>query len=725
MKMKLIISMLASLMVVYSFQGCSNTNNASSSSRTPAVSWVKLDTVKAGKFDTGKMWTFDFPPTEFFKQEYGFNASDEWLENVRKSALRFATYCSASFVSGDGLIMTNHHCARESVTKVQKEGEDLHENGFMSPTFDTERKVPGLFVDQLVQIKDVTSEIQTTMDKGATEKEKMKNYDSIKTEIEKKYKAETGLEWSVVKFFNGGKYSLYGYKRYNDIRLVFAPETQMGFFGGDPDNFTYPRYDFDCSFFRAYDESGNALKTDNFYKWSEKGAAEGEPVFVVGNPGRTNRLWTVSQLEYARDVSYPVTMMFLNGMVNIYAQLVAEASADKKDELQDQLFGMANSQKAYSGILGGLRDQVLMQKKIDFENSFKTAVMNNPKLKATYGELWSKIETVRADMKKIAWQNSAYNMGRMNSSQYLTVAKNLVEYAKQMKLPEADRSSKYTTANIEKTKASIFPEKFDESMSNKGLVLVIDMLSTLLGADNQLVMNFTHGNLNSKDAAAKVIANSPVTSKERVEKLVAQGPDAILNSADALISYSLMTSEKSKDFADQIKVLADKDGDYSQQLGRAIYEVYGTKIPPDATFTLRIADGVVKGYDYNGTTAPTVTTFYGLYDRYYSNGGKFPWSLPKRWQNPPPEFKLNTPMDFVSTADIIGGNSGSPIINQKAEVVGLAFDGNIESLPGQFIFTTEANRTVGVHSAGMLEAIMDLYKFTRLGEELKSGHVQK
>jgi hypothetical protein len=721
MKKRVYLSILASMLFWVAFQGCAPTPTTTATTSAP-TSWIKLDTIKAGKFDTGKMWTFDFPPKEYFKQEYNFAPSDDWFDNVRKSALRFATYCSASFVSGDGLIMTNHHCARESVTEVEKQGEDLHENGFMATTLEDERKVPGLFVDQLVLIKDVTADIQKAFDEGKTEDEKVKNRDAKKQELEAKYKKETGLEASVVTFFNGGKYSLYGYKRYNDIRLVFAPETQMGFFGGDPDNFTYPRYDLDCSFFRAYDENGKPLKTENFYKWSVNGAAEGEPVFVIGNPGRTNRLWTVSQLEYARDIQYPVTMLYLNGMVNVYAQLVAEAPVEKKAALEDQLFGMSNSQKAYNGILAGLRDEVLMQRKRDFEASFKNAILNNPQAAAQYGQLWTKISDNRLAMRKLSLQNSAYNLARFRPAQYFEIGKNLVEYARQMKLAEDKRDDKYKGEQLEKTKTALFPEKFDVSLSNKLVGLNIDMLSFMLGADHQIVKAFTNGAIGKVNANA-VIENSQVTSKEKVANLVAQGPDAILGSKDPFITYALLAPERGKELSDQMKIYSDIDADLTQQLGRAIFEVYGTNIPPDATFTLRIADGVVKGYDYNGTTAPSYTTFYGMYDRYYANGKKFPWSLPKRWQNPPAEFNLSTPMDFVSTADIIGGNSGSPIINQKAEVVGLAFDGNIESLPGQFIFTTEANRTVGVHSAGILEAIQDLFKLKRLGEELKAGHI--
>lgn len=675
-------------------------------------SWVKLDTVKAGKFDTGKMWTFDFPPKQFFQSEYNFKANDDWFDKVRMSALRFATYCSASFVSGDGLVMTNHHCARESVTEVQKEGEDFHANGFWAPTLADERIVKGLFVDQLTMIKDVTAEMHDAIDK-ADAAEKVKIRDEKKKEIEKRYKDETGLECSVVTLYNGGKYSLYGFKRYNDVRLVFAPETQLGFYGGDPDNFTYPRYALDCSFFRVYDEAGKPLKTENFFKWSSNGANDGEPVFVVGNPGRTGRLRTVAQLEYAKNTQYPVAVYMLNELVKAYQAFVDENPVDKA-EWEDRLFSFSNSWKASNGILSGLRDDVLMQKKRAFEATFKADIAKKPELQAKYGDLWKKIEDTRAEVSKIAFENSAYNLSPVVAAQYFAIAKKLVEFANQMKKTEDQRDAKFKGEELKKTTDAIFPAKFEKSLQDKLLRANINFLGMLLGGNNILVSTLE-----------KNAASSSLTSAEGVQKLVDAGADAILGSNDPFITYVIQTTDKGKELKAKITEITTRESDYVQQLGRGLFEVYGTEIPPDATFTLRISDGIVKGYDYNGTTAPSKTTFYGLYDRYYSFDKKYPWSLPERWQHPSPEFNLETPMVFVSTNDIIGGNSGSPVINQKAEIVGLAFDGNIESLPGEFIFTTEANRTLSVHSAGMFEVIQDLYLAKRLSKELRAGKISE
>lgn len=718
-------ALLASTLVLLTFvvMGCSSSMNTTASR---SDQWLNLDTVKAGKFDTGKMWTFDFPPTEYFKSEYNFSPDEAWLNHVRMSALRFANYCSASFVSEDGLVMTNDHCARESVGKVNKDGENLAEDGFMANTLAEERKVPGLYVSQLVEIKDVTAEVQSAIDAGKTDAEIAKNKQDKFAELTDKAVAEKGKSYTaqVVTFYNGGKYSLYVYRKYDDVRLVFSPEVQMGFFGGDPDNFTYPRYDLDCSFFRVYDDNGEPLKTENFFKWSPNGADEGEAVFVVGNPGRTSRLSTTAILEYYKDYSYPHTMNLLNGAVKIYEEVIAE-HPDRKFELQDRLFGMANSQKAYSGILGGLRNPVFMQKKKDFEGKFKAAVLAKPALKAKYGELWDKIAGTRAEAKEYFKRNTAFNVsGRGLSTEYFQAASRLVNFAHQVKLPDAERMKPFKDSVAEEAKAKLAPVNFDKVVADKFASLIIGIDVKLLGEDNEFVKILTGGK-KGNEALQYAINTSILSDVDKVNQLVAKGADAILSSDDPFIQFVVKTEKQLDEVQAKTKEINDREANYVQLLGRALFEVYGTSIPPDATFTLRLADGVVKGYEYNGTKAPVNTTFYGLYDRYYSFNKQSPWNLPKRWESPSPEFNLETPMNFVSTNDIIGGNSGSPLINKKAEIVGLAFDGNIESLPGNFIFDDTANRTVSVHSAGMLEALQDMYKIKRLSEELKTGKMVK
>ncbi|MHB9011488.1 MAG: S46 family peptidase [Ignavibacteriaceae bacterium] len=700
--------------------GCSSTGQMQKEkvSAQGNESWLNLDTVKAGKFDTGKMWTFDYPPKAYFEKEYNFDPSDKWLDNVRMSALRFANYCSASFVSADGLVMTNHHCGRESVAEVTKKGEDLFDNGFYAKTLADERPVPGLYVDQLVMIKDITSDIQSAIDSGKTPEEKVANEKRAISEIEKKEGDATKLRIQVVKLFNGGKYSLYGYKRYTDVRLVFSPEAALGYFGGDNDNFTYPRYDLDCNFFRVY-ENGKPLKTEHYFHWSPQGAEPGEPVFVVGNPGHTDRLKTVSQLEYMRDIQYPRTLDLLDELINVYSKVIEE-HPERKAELQNRLFGFSNSQKAYTGMLKGLRDPILMQKKIDFEKNFKEAVHSNPKLEAKYGDLWNKIAGTQNDLRKISDKFFALSLNPFLSSKYFIIAEQAVKLANEMKLPEDKRSEQYKGSELDSTINEIIPAEMDTAMDREMLKDQIDRMIRYLGTSDVNVKEMTAGR-RGYEAVDYMLGNSILTSSSKFKEVAKQGADAILNSSDPFIYFIVHSKDTRDELTKKVNSITSDESTYSQELGKALFDVYGTSIPPDATFTLRISDGVVKGYPYNGTIAPPFTTFYGLYNRYYSFDKKYPYDLPKEWQNPPADFKLETPMDFVSTNDIIGGNSGSPVINEKAQIVGLAFDGNIESLPGNFIFTTETNRTVAVHSAGMLEAIKDLYKATRLSDELKTG----
>ena len=681
--------------------------------------WLNLDTVKAGQFDNGKMWTFEYPPMDYFEEEYSFRPTQEWFDHIRMSALRLANYCSASFVSEDGLVMTNHHCARMSITQITGDDEDFHGNGFIAYSLEEERPVPGLYVSQLVMIKDVTDEILSEMEKGQTDEERTRFKNDIIEVIEQRESEESGLECTVTALYNGGKYSLYGYKRYTDVRLVFAPEEQLGFFGGDPDNFTYPRYNLDMTFLRVYDEDGKPLKTNHYLKWSENGAAPGEPVFVVGNPGNTDRLNTIAQLEFARDIQYPRTLNLLYGLIEIYSNMINE-SPDRVLQLQDMLFSFENSRKAFEGILKGLRDPVLMQRKKDFEKNFKEAVNADLKLKSLYGDAWSKIEGTRSQLREISNRSFIYTLNRFTTPQYFFIADELLAIAEELKLPEAERDDLYVGEELDLTLESLIPEDFDHKMQKRLLKNRVDAMYNYLGAEDPLVKKFTGGK-HGDEAVDYILSKSKVTNLEDIKNLVKAGPDAIVNSDDPFIYFMLNTKEDQKKLAGQIREIQTLESSYNQKLGRALFEVYGTSIPPDATMTLRLADGIVEGFPYNGTVAPPITTFYGLYDRYYSFNKEFPWSLPERWLNLPADFDLSTPYNFVSTNDIIGGNSGSPVINKNAEVVGLAFDGNIQGLPGNFIFRTEENRTVSVHSKGMWEAIDKVYKLKRLSNEIKNG----
>ncbi|HLG32422.1 MAG TPA: S46 family peptidase [Ignavibacteriaceae bacterium] len=684
---------------------------------------LNLDTIKAGKFDTGKMWTFENPPVEYFVGEYNFNPEEEWFTNLRLSTLKFADYCSASFISEDGLIMTNHHCARESVTEVTAEDEDLYSNGFIAETLADERPVPGLFVDQLILIEDVTDEIFKTVENAETEKQRIEMEEKIIIEIEEKYSEQTGLVVLITPLYNGARYSLYGYKRYEDVRLVFVPEFQLGAFGGDYDNFTYPRYNLDCAFFRAYDEEGNPVKIKNYLKWSKNGAVDGEPVFVIGNPGTTDRLKTITQLEYLRDNAYPATIEFLNSLIETYIKMIEE-EPEQKAELNDHLLSLQNSLKAYSGMLAGLKDPVLMQRKKDFENNFRQIVLSETVLNNKYGDIWKKIEQIYYETQIISEKYEALNVNSFDTPEYFFIADELLMIAEELKYPEDERSEIYVGEELDSTISSLIPQDFNFDYNNELLKAVVDNLYKSFGSDDELVKNFTYGN-EGQEAVEYILSNSSITTLDGIKSIVDDGYEAIENSDDPFIRFITEARNREDELSERLTDLSDLEEVYNQQLGKALFEVYGTSIPPDATFTLRISDGIVQGFSYNGTTAPVITTFYGMYDRYYSFENEYPWSLPERWLDLPSDFDLSTPFNFISTNDFTGGSSGSPIVNRNSEIVGVSFDGNIQGLPGSFIYRSEDNRTVSVHSKGMMEAIRLVYKFERLADELETGRIQE
>jgi len=683
--------------------------------RSDLTRHIDLEKVQAGQFDTGKMWTFDFPPMEYFSRTYNFTPSKEWFEKARLSSLRLPN-CTASFVSEDGLVMTNHHCARSALDSVNREGERLAEGGFYAATLNDERRASNIFIDQLLVIEDVTKEVQQAFESGTTDNMKVAYRMTKMQEIQKRYAAnyktsapQDSMVFSVVSFYNGGRYSVYGYKRYTDVRLVYAPEEVTAFFGGDPDNFTYPRYDFDCAFFRVYD-NGKPLKTANFFQFSQNGAQEGDAVFVIGNPGRTNRLKTVAQLEYLRDMVYPSSIETYEKVGTIYSSYIA-AHPEAKLKYLNTIFGLENSRKAITGYLNGLQDPVLMAKKKDFEKKFQKALSDKPELNKKYGDPWSDIARYQIELTALYPKFDALRFRGRNFPRYLSLTADLVNLANQSKGAIADS-----------TRIKFYPSKLTAEVEKRLLAFRLSIMERALAGMDKAFDKLMAGRT-PEQAAEDLSAHSTIASKEKTQMLLAGTPDAILNSSDPLIAFIVAEQTHGNEIQMKYTNINEKLQACEQILGNAMYEVYGTQIPPDATFTLRIADGIVKGYEYNGTIAPPITTFYGLYDRFYSFGMKDPWKLADRWVNPPSTFKMNTPMNFVSTNDIIGGNSGSPAINKNLQVVGLIFDGNIESLPGDVIFDDTYNRSVAVHSSGLLEGLEQIYKADRIVKELRAGKI--
>ncbi len=652
------------------------------------------DEVQPGRFDQGKMWTFENPPVQYFEEAYGFRPSEEWLADVRQSALRFASWCSASFVSENGLIMTNHHCSRSVTASVMKEGENFDDNGFYATTQAEERRVPDLYVDQLVMLADVTEAVKSQTGVAP---------DSALAAVQEEYaqkEAWKGLEIETRTFYSGGRYSLYGFKRYTDIRLVLYPELALGFFGGDPDNFTYPRYSLDFTFFRAYDEAGNPLRPAHYFAFDAEGAQEGEAVFVIGNPGSTGRYKTIAQLHYQRDVSAPALLSFLRNRTKIYME-AAERATDVyvKDSLRNLAFSLSNGEKAYEGRLDGLNDPYLMAKKQKKEDALR-----------------EQVTLEEAD----PWEELVANA--QEETQYFAEAFFLSPSPTRGKIVQLlPKVYDYRIAleQEEEEAAAAQRQDIQQILSDVDLQLETDLFAAVLEElDEHSRQDYARQLLDGMDpkARAESIMEESLLLQDST-KFFKRKPKRLAK--DPLVMLANELAPRFREAQAKMGQLGQQDQMREEKIANLQYQVDGLSSPPDATFSLRLADGTVKGYEYNGTEAPPHTTYFGLYDRYYSHDKEFPWDLPDRWKNPPIEL-LKAPLNFVSTADIIGGNSGSPVINQKAEVVGLVFDGNIESLPGYFIYDSDFNRTVSVHAGGIVAALKYIYKADRLLPELNA-----
>lgn len=662
-------------------------------------------------FDYGRMWTFEQPPTEWFNEAYDIDVDQAWFDDVRKSSLKFASWCSASFVSPTGLIMTNHHCSREVAISVQKGQENFDNNGYYAETLADERRVDDLFVEQLIKVADITDEVLAAKGKAKDDADALTLERDAMKSLEEKYMSRSGwqgLRVQTVKFYSGGRYSIYGYKKYNDIRLVLIPENDLGFYGGDPDNFTFPRYNLDCTFWRAYDEDGKPLDTsENYYEFNIDGVQDGTPVFVIGNPGRTERYRTMAQLEFDRDYRFKHLLNWITNRRDMMQEEYNVMSQDpaKIREAQDVLStinNLSNSIKAYGGIMGGLHNEKFMGRKAAMENKIQTESEG-----LTY---WSDLEQEYEKLNPHAWATNLLGPSSLRGNIYLLVHE-IAKYRGFLMSKNVDpEEQKAAKENIMELSKSVNSEK-----ERKLFRMLLEEIKTEIYPGDNTLSRLLNGK--TMDGYMDDVTNSIFFKPESKiskflskDKKVRKSDDPLIKAADVLVSRFEEANSAFQSSSPYRKSLESK-------IANQAFKVFGTSLPPDATFTLRISDGVVKSYDYNGTTAPIKTTYYGMYDRHFSNNGNFPWSLPERWKNPPAEL-LQSPLNFISTNDIIGGNSGSAIINQKGEAVGLIFDGNIESLPGNFIFDEEYNRSVSVHAGGIYAAMKYIYGAERIIKEL-------
>jgi hypothetical protein len=660
------------------------------------------------------MWTFDNPPVKLLEQRYAFTPAQDWLDHVRLSSVRFNDGGSGSFVTPNGLVLTNHHVALGQLQKVSTPEKDYVKNGFYARSQTEELKCPDLELNVLISMENVTERVARAARPGMTEAEALKVRKAEMARIEKESLETTGLQSEVVTLYQGGEYWLYRYKRYTDVRLVFAPEQQAAFFGGDPDNFTYPRYDLDMALFRVY-ESGKPVESKHYLKWNPKGAADGELVFVSGHPGSTERKRTLAQLESSRDVEYPALLKMVVRRLNVLRRYAA-LGPEQARQANRQIFGLENAVKAFTGEYNGLLDKNLMAKEEKEEKEFRARIESNPAWKKEYGSAWEAIaqaEKRRREMFK------AIRYRSLRGSRLGALALQLVRYVAEVKKPDGERLDGYHDSELESLRFNMFsPAPLYPPLEEVLLTNTLAESLEELGPEDPFVKAALDGR-SVQEAAKEAVAGTKVFDPAFRKSLVEGGEAAVAASADPLIVLARRIDpplrELNKRLDDNVRSVETAAG---EKIGQARFAVYGKAAYPDATFTLRLGYGTVQGYPMNGTKAPSHTTFYGLYDRAYSFNLKPPFDLPARFAERKAVLDLFTPLNFVTTCDVVWGNSGSPVIDRNAQLVGLIFDGNIESLVGNFVYNEENNRSVAVHSAGILEALRKLYDAGALADEL-------
>ena len=685
---------------------------------TPAVAQVDTDTVRAGRFDYGKMWTFEYAPDRYFTETYGFEANPAWFERARMSALRVPG-CSASFVSPDGLVVTNHHCIRGRVAQLSQPGENLLDNGFYAGTLEEERRIPGYYVDQLIAAEDVSAEVFAALDRAADEAARREARtaaaQAIQARIQARYPGETGITVQVVPLYNGGRYSAYTFRRHPDVRLVAAAELQLGFFGGDPDNFTYPRYALDFGFLRVYGSDGRPLRTDHYFNWSEAGVEEDDVVFVIGNPGATSRLSTVAQLEFRRDVFLPAVEPAWNARIEALWDFRREdqRTADSLD-IRNRAFGLSNTWKQYVGQLDALYDPVIMAKKADAERLFQDSVNAKPELRARYGEVLQRIAALQPQNRQLGTYFGAFSLwGSAYDAAILrrAILANHLQ-AMQQRNAAADSVSAVRTQLLE---IPDLPRGLERRLLAARLQ---DFVRTL--PKDHAVRTAALGGDTVDAAVERWLDESAFATAATTARALAQ---PALPTADVALATVVAADPLIRAAQAQLQQTGLQEADLSQQLGRARFEIYGTAVPPDGSGSPRITDGVVRSYEYNGTVAPPYTTFFGMYDRYHSFGEGTDWDLPERWRTPPAALDLGTPLNFISTADTYGGNSGSPAVTKDLEIVGLNFDRNVNGLSRNFIYLPEQGRNIMVDVRAIREALDDVYDADRIVRELTEHRV--
>jgi hypothetical protein len=661
------------------------------------------------------MWLYNAPPKDKIKAKYGFELTQQWLDHVRLSSVRFNNGGSGSFVSPDGLTFTNHHVGAECVQQLSTGGHDYIKTGFYAKTQAEEAKCPNLELNQLVGIEDVTEKISAGVKPGMSAADAGQAQRAAMSEVEKNCSTSTGLRCDVVIFYSGQVYNLYKYKKYTDVRLVFAPEFDIAFFGGDPDNFTYPRYDLDITFFRVY-ENGKPAHLDNYLKWSSTGVNDGDLIFVSGHPGNTGRLLTMAQLEFLRDVQYPAALKYYARRIDVL-QNFSKESEENARIAQEDIFGLQNSQKAITGYEAGLLDKSIMDEKAADEAKLRASFKTEPG-HAESPDPWNEIvQAIKVNQS--IYGNLTYLERLRGFPRLPQLARTLVRAAEERPKPNTDRFREFRDSALPSLEQQLFST--EPIYKNLETVLLTDALTEMqqsLGNDNSDVQRVLQGK-SPAEAAKQLITNTKLDDIAVRKQLYEGGQQAIDASTDPLITVMRAIDPDArtarKEYEDKVESVVRRDG---ATIAKARFARSGFTQPPDATFTLRLSYGQVKGYQENGKTIPFDTNLGGAYEHAAEHSNQPPYNLPESWMKSKSTLNLKTPLNFVSTADIIGGNSGSPTVNKKGEVVGIIFDGNIQSLSWNFAYSDKQGRAVSVDSRGIQEALRKIYGAGALADEL-------
>jgi V8-like Glu-specific endopeptidase len=673
--------------------------------------------------ELGTMWTFENAPLEYWESTYGFRPTQEWLDQVRLASVKIPG-CSASFVSEDGLILTNHHCARGCIAANSTPEMDFVTRGFYAPTRGEERICPNAYADVLTGIADVTAQVRAVETPGMTDAQITTATQAAVARITNECQ-QTGNVCRVVPLFRGGQYQLYTYQRHAPVKLVMAPELQAGFFGGDHDNFTYPRYALDFAFYRAYEADGRTpVRSPYFFPFDPTGPDDGELVFVTGNPGSTARLITVAQLMFERSYRHPMMVTVFKANRRMIQDQLSTATGQQMITLRERLFGVENSLKKYEGEVVGLMDSTLVARKVRWETEFRERAGRMAEARQ-YLDVWDRLYDLQLRKIQMNPVLTVSNTGWLNS-QYLTLPAGILTLHRAMSLPDEQRPMQLRGDRRDTYVQGLVAPVANQALALAALEAHFTLAAHWLPVGHALHEVFHARGAEPAQAAQRLARESRILDPAFRRQLVDGGEAALLASTDPAVRLALVLDSMSRAIAPQYQALLAEESVQGQRLARALFAVYGTQLPPDATSTLRISDGVVRGYPYNGTLAPPKTVFHGMYARAAEFGNVVPFDLPPAFAARKQFVDMLTPVDFVSTNDITGGNSGSPLIDRQARVVGLAFDGNVEQLPNEYVFRTETGgRTVAVHSAGILEALRNIYQANALLAELMGAEASR